>query len=148
MTAAASKYTGTCPECARKTAGNIPGAIVAAALYMKATPVPSPIRVNMFSLKFRMEVHARWKTRQPPQRTTGVDSTNWTHVRRRREPTVLKGWPGPISDMAMTKTGTVKMTLIHNRLLMSRNSGSISSPPAAWTGSRAIPQVGQEPGPV
>ncbi len=43
----------------RSEAGKICGAMVATTLYTYATPVPSPISVNMFGLRLTSEVQKR-----------------------------------------------------------------------------------------
>ena len=104
------------------------------------------ISVNMFTLRLTREAHPRVKNGQPPQRTTGVARTNCTKVRRRLENTCWIGCAGNMSDMASSKRGTVRITLIQNRRVMSTSSGFAASSRLTVCGSRAIPQMGQVPG--
>src|SRR5258707_3436562 len=65
----------------RNDAGTICGNSVATTLYTYATPVPMAINVNMLVLRFTTEAHPRWKSDQPPQRTTGVARMSSSHGR-------------------------------------------------------------------
>ena len=76
MTAAASKYTGTCPIASRTVAGKRPGATTATTLSPKATATPSPMSVNMLRRRVTSERHARSKNGQPAHKHTGVASAS------------------------------------------------------------------------
>ena len=69
----------------------------------------------MFRLRLTREAHPRVKNGQPPQSTTGVAKSNCTQVRRRAEKACCTGWPGSISDIASSKSGTVRSRLSQNR---------------------------------
>ena len=56
--------------------------------------------------------------------------------------------PGNISPIASTKTGSVSTAEIQNRRFISMNSGSGLSSSVISFGSRAMPQIGQLPGPI
>src|SRR5215471_10808410 len=131
----------------RNDSGKMPGATVATTLYPYATPVPSPMRVNMLGLRFTSEVQKRWKNGRPPQMTTGVESRNSNQgdaipdTDAGRMPR-----PGIISYIATTNNGTVRPKLTQNRRVMLRSSGFSSSFAATVRGSSAMPQIGHEPG--
>src|SRR5262245_38537958 len=101
----------------------------------------------MLGLRFTIDSHPRWKNGNPPQRTTGAVSNNWSTARKPGEIPLCSGCPGIISDIPVKKTGIVKSKLNQNLLVMSFNSGFSSSSAEAVIGSKAIPQIGQEPGP-
>ena len=100
----------------------------------------------MFRLRLTREAHPRMKNGQPPQSTTGVAKTSCTQVRRRAEKACCTGWPGSISDIARSTSGTVRSRLIQNRRVMSTSSGFTSSSRLTVRGSSAMPQMGQVPG--
>src|SRR6478672_8831923 len=130
----------------RKESGNKPGARVATTLYSQATPVPIAISVNMLSFRVRTDTQPRVKTGQPAQSTTGVASTSWAHDDADGETTSPRAgtrWP-PISSRT---TGTDRASATRNLRVMSVSSGLGPVSAVASTGSRAIPQIGQAPGP-
>src|SRR5688500_2589911 len=109
--------------------------------------------VNMFGLAFFTEAHARSKKGHPPHSTTGVASTNC--IQSDRVEALPCGQEGKIalkstniSDIASTNTGIVRIADMRNRRFMSMNSGSGLSSSVISFGSRAIPQIGHEPGPI
>src|SRR5680860_1453463 len=122
------------------------GTTVATTLNSQATPVPIAMSVNMLSFMVRTEVHPRWKNGQPAHRTTGVARTSWTQVEAVAEMTRCNAGnrSPPIPRM---RTGMVSATPTQNRRVMSLSSalGPVSA--GTMTGSSAIPQIGQEPGP-
>ena len=147
MTAAASKYTATEPSAARKASGKIPGATVATTLNSQAAPVPSAIRVNMLRLRFTRLCQPRTKNGQPAHSTTGVPSASWIQLPTCGPPTrciIPVRWP-PISRAT---TGTVSTSPIQKRRVKSNNSGLGATSAVATSGSRAMPQIGQLPGPT
>ena len=100
----------------------------------------------MFRLRFFTDATARMKNGQPAQSTTGVPSSSCTQfevccaMRWWRS----KTWP-PISR---ANTGSVSAVPIQKRRVMSRSSGLSPVSAVASTGSSAMPQMGQLPGPI
>ncbi len=91
------------------------------------------------------EAQPRTKNGHPPQTTTGVASASWTQLNDRPgKKRAIVSCPTTISDIACASSGADRARQIQNRRLMSTSSGLISSP-VAVTGSRAIPQIGQNP---
>ena len=103
------------------------------------------IRVNIFSRRVRSDVQPRSKKGQPHQRTTGVAKANWIQ---------FDIWPGmnmwrlarcpPISR---AKTGRVRTRPTQKRLVKSISSWLGGASAVTVSGSSAMPQIGQEPGP-
>jgi len=94
----------------------------------------------MFGLTLRTDCAARTKNGHAAQTQTGVaraSSTSWRHA------------AGSNSPIAMSSRGTERAAAIQKRRLISRSSRSPSSPGCKLTvtGSSAMPQTGQEPGP-
>src|ERR1700733_1788911 len=114
----------------------MPGASAAIKLYKYAAPAPAPIRVNMFRLRFAIDAQARSKIGHPAHSTTGLASTNSSHGQCA---------PANINPSSTADGGT----LSQKRRSMSVYSGLTSSAKARvkLTGSRAMPHMGQEPGP-
>ena len=105
--------------------------------------MPIAISVNMLRLRVSSERQPRAKNGAPAHSTTGVASANeiqFDHggicIRPR--------WP-PISS---ANTGIVSASAIQNRLVMSISSGSGASSSETCSGSSAMPQIGQAPGPI
>ena len=101
----------------------------------------------MLRLRFTTEAQPRWKNGQPAHRTTGVDKTNSIQVairgaRSRCRPSAGM-WP-PISRM---NTGAVSASPIQKRRVMSESSWFGGASAVTVTGSSAMPQIGQIPGP-
>ena len=59
---------------------------------------------------------------------------------------MLQGWPGSMSDIARMNSGRERAALIQKRRVMSTSSGLGASSRVTVLGSRAMPQIGQEPG--
>src|SRR6188768_4024882 len=96
---------------------------------MNAAPVPMAIRVNILGLAFLIEATARTKNGHPPHQTTGVASINWTHKEIvAARPCGHEGNSASkdtnISDIASTKTGSVRTPDIQSRRFMSMYSWS------------------------
>jgi hypothetical protein len=111
-------------------------------------PVPSAIRVNMFRCPDRTDAAPRLKKGQPAQRTTGVDRANWIHMDHCSGTSLPRPshgmWP-PISRM---NTGRASTKPIQNRRDMSASSWFGAASGVTSTGSSAMPQIGQLPGPT
>ena len=105
------------------------------------------IRVNMFRWRLTSEAQPRSKNGQPPQRTTGEANASCARLSRRAEKACWSGCPGIMSDIARRKTGSVKARHTQNRRVIKTNSGFASSAAATVRGSKAMPQMGQNPGP-
>src|SRR5260370_12756656 len=131
----------------RNDAGKICGSKVATTLYRYATPVPNAISVNMLVLRFITDAHPRWKNGQPHQRTTGVASRSSSHGNPQFHGDAMNACGESMLPMAIAKSGAVSVRLIQNRRVMSRRSG-LSSSAVTVRGSRAMPQIGQLPGPA
>src|SRR5271157_6025565 len=87
--------------------------------------------VNMLGLRLTRDVQKRWKNGSPHQRTTGVARANSNQS---------------IGPIAMINSGAVSARLTQKRRVMSRSSGFSSPAAVTVRGSRAMPQIGQEPG--
>src|SRR3977135_3328359 len=110
-------------------------------------PTPRPINVNMFRLRVTRDRHPRTKNGQPPQSTTGVAKINSNHCQVLAEANRMSGdIEGIKSDMATSRIGIVSTVQIQNLLVMFTNSGFFSSSAVTVLGSRAMPQIGHEPG--
>jgi len=70
MAAVASKYTATRPI-ETKESGNTCGAKVPMRLYINAAPVPIPIKVHIFGLRFKTDCQHLTKNGHPAQKTIG-----------------------------------------------------------------------------
>ncbi len=103
--------------------------------------------VNMFGLRFTIECQPRTKNGRPLQRTTGVAKTSSIHPRSVGECIRSSGRPGMYSRIAIRTSGIVRTTPIRNRRVMSASSTFSTSSVAPAIGSRAMPQIGQLPGP-
>src|ERR1700704_790545 len=102
----------------------------------------------MFRLRVTRDRHPRTKNGQPPQRTTGVAKINSNHCQVLAEANRMSGdIEGIKSDMATSRIGIVSTVQIQNLLVMFTNSGFFSSSAVTVLGSRAMPQIGHEPGP-
>jgi hypothetical protein len=144
IAAAASKYTATPPVSSRKDAGKILGNSAAIRLYPYATPTPSPIKVNMFRLRFTSDCHARTKKGQPPHRTTGVARMSSNQVQNRAGAKPEKQAAGHSRDehrQRQAKTGPesprhiAKLRIV---LLLRRHRPRFESHAADWAVSRRI----------
>src|SRR5467141_856985 len=101
----------------------------------------------MFKLRVTRDRHPRTKNGQPPQSTTGVAKINSNHCQVLAEANRMSGdMEGIKSDMATSRIGIVSAVQIQNLLVMFTNSGFFSSSAVTVLGSRAMPQIGHEPG--
>ena len=92
-----------------------------------------------------MDCQPLTKKGSPHQRTTGVASANSIHAQALAENRCCIGIEGRNAETISASIGAASATLIHNRLVMSANSGLASSAVTS-RGSSAIPQIGQAPG--
>ena len=118
---------------------------MATTLYSQATPMPIAIRVNMFRRRVRTEAQPRTKNGQPAHSTTGVARTSWIQL------LVVAGIASAIEStkcvpITSRTIGTVSTAPIQNRRVMSTSSAFGPASEVTTSGSRAIPQIGQEPG--
>ena len=125
----------------------MPGATVATTLNSQATPVPIAISVNMFSSGSAPRSSRARRTASRAHSTTGVASTSWTHVDAVGE---IASWiagnrspPIPRTTTGMDRTDADPEPAGH--VAPAPGSGPLSA--VTMTGSSAIPQIGQEPGP-
>ena len=104
------------------------------------------IRVNMLRLRVLSDCQPRTKKGQPPHSTTGVASTNCSQFDISCPSSMcrLVRWP-PISSAI---TGTASTSPIQNRRVMSTSSGFGPLSAETVSGSSAMPQIGQLPGPT
>ena len=101
-----------------------------------------PISVHMLGLRLPMDCRQRTKKGHPAQSTTGALSTSSIQVR------ACVDKPGRrCPSMAKTRTIKVKGNVHQNLRVKSRNSGLSSSSSEGISGSSAMPQIGQVPGP-
>ena len=105
-----------------------------------------PISVNMFRLRLPNEAHMRSKKGQPPHRTAGVANASSIQARARDGIQAVAWWPASIVPIVRRNSGAARIVLIHRRRVMSRSSTLSGSSAVIVRGSRAIPQIGQEPG--
>ena len=103
--------------------------------------------MNMFGLRFTSDAQARWKNGAPAHSTTGVASRSWAQARTRGDTACWSGWPGMRSDIAIATTGTASASPTQSRRVMFSSSGFACSASVMVRGSRAMPQIGQAPGP-
>src|ERR1700687_1295190 len=103
------------------------------------------ISVNMLVLRFTADAHPRWKNGQPPQSTTGVESSNSSHGNPQFHGDAMNVCELNMLPMAIANRGAVRAKLIQKRRVMSRSSG-LSSSTVIVRGSRAMPHIGQLPG--
>ena len=101
-----------------------------------------PISVHMFGLRLRMDCTQRTKNGQPAHSTTGVVSANSIQVRV-AVGSAGREWP----NIARSSTTTLSGRVHQKRRLKSRSSGFSSSSRLGISGSSAMPQIGQVPGP-
>src|SRR5262245_49393016 len=99
----------------------------------------------MLGLRLVSESLKRTKNGQPPHSTTGVASASSIHDRMPAGTTSRSA--GTIDPIASSSSGVVATTLTQNRRVMSVSSGFVSSSTVTTSGSSAMPQIGQEPGP-
>src|SRR3989441_8673921 len=99
----------------------------------------------MFRLRLTIDAQPRGKNGQPPQSTTGVARTSCSQAMSRLDSPWRSGWPGSMTPITNASNGTLSATLTQNRRVMSFSS-AFSSSPVAVRGSRAMPQIGQDPG--
>src|SRR5437867_6563317 len=102
--------------------------------------------VNMFGLRLTIEAQPRWKKGHPPHSTTGAVNASCIRLSQRGGKEIFMDSGMAISDIARSRSGAVRLRLIQNRWLISASSGLTSSTAAGVLGSRAMPQMGQEPG--
>ena len=120
------------------------GKSTATTLASQATPVPIAINVNMLRLRVTSECQPRTKNGQPAQSTTGVANSSWTQLEAAGDSACRFSMCPPISS---PNTGTVRTSAIQKRRVMSASSGSGPASVDAISGSSAMPQIGQWPGP-
>src|SRR6266851_1814493 len=101
----------------------------------------------MFRLRVTRDRHPRTKNGQPPHNTTGVARMNSNHCQNLGDADRVSGEiDGARSDMATNRIGIVSAVHTQNRRVMFTSSGFFSSSATTVLGSRAIPQIGHEPG--
>ena len=108
--------------------------------------MPIAISVNMLRLRVSSDCQPRTKNGQPAQSTTGVANANWIQFDSvgSIQPWPPTRWP-PISS---TTAGSASTRPIQKRRVMSASSGLGGASRLATSGSSAMPQIGQLPGPT
>ncbi len=104
------------------------------------------IRVNMFSRRETSEAQPRWKKGHPAHSTTGVANANWIQFDDCRLTSIIR--PVRCPPISRANTGAVSARAIQKRRLMSASSALGCGSAVAVTGSSAMPQIGQAPGPA
>src|ERR1700681_1028338 len=99
--------------------------------------------VNILGLRFSSDIQKRSKNGAPPHTTTGVASAISIQLRVSDE----NGSGNESPTMAITRNGSKKAPLAHTLRDILTYSGSARASADTSTGSRAMPQIGQEPGP-
>ena len=103
------------------------------------------IKENMLRLRFCTDCQPRTKNGQPAHSTTGDASTNWIQFDSIGS---TKPWPPTMCPpISSTTTGAASRAPIQNRRVMSASSGLGASSRLMTSGSSAMPQIGQVPGP-
>ncbi len=98
----------------------------------------------MFRLRLTTDAQPRVKNGHPPQSTTGVAKASCTRVEARPGRGVQPNTSPPIVS---ANSGIERATLTQKRRVMSASSGFGPSSRLGATGSNAMPQIGQLPGP-
>jgi len=100
----------------------------------------------MLRLRFLSDARPRAKNGWPHHSATGVARTSWTQ---------LDAWgaihlwrPARWPPISRAKTGAASARPIQNRRVMSASSGLGPLSAEASSGSSAMPQIGQLPGPT
>ena len=100
----------------------------------------------MLRLRFAIDCQPRTKKGQPAQSTTGVPNSSWSQFEAARGTRCAS--PSRCPPISSAKTGTVSARPIQNRRVKSTSSGFGPVSAVATSGSSAMPQIGQEPGPT
>jgi hypothetical protein len=107
--------------------------------------VPIAINVNMLRFRVNNDCAPRAKNGHPAHSTTGVASASWTQL---EIVWLTRCRPKRCCPISSTKTGTVSASPIQNRRVMSASSGLGPLSAVTTSGSSAMPQIGQFPGPA
>jgi hypothetical protein len=104
------------------------------------------ISVNMLRLPVRIDAQPRSKNGHPAHSTTGVASASWIQLEVCDPSHMCRSvrWL-PISSR---NTGRVSASPIQSRRVISTSSGLGPASAVASSGSSAMPQMGQAPGPT
>ena len=100
--------------------------------------------MNMLKWRVRKEVQPRSKNGSPAHSTIGAARTSWTHGEMAR---LSSRKPNRSPPMLMTSRGMARMPATHRRRVKSMSSGLGASFCDGASGSSAMPQIGQVPGP-
>ena len=143
----------------RNAAGTRSGSSNANTLNRKAAATPSAMRLNMLSRHVVNDRQPRSRKGQPAHSTTGVASTAWSHCDHvtcasggspSRAPNASIQWftsNGSMSLIAMNSRGNASAAATTKRRVMSVSSGLSPAVADGVSGSSAMPQIGQLPGP-
>lgn len=111
---------------------------------MNAAPTPIEISVNMLRWRVLIEVHPRMKKGAPAQSTIGAASASCTQG---ETPGDIGCSPSNSVPIVRASSGTARPAATHQRRVKSTSSGLVASSSEGSSGSSAIPQIGQVPGP-
>ncbi|MNN32966.1 hypothetical protein D3C81_1467030 [compost metagenome] len=103
-----------------------------------------PISVHMLGLRLPMDCAHRCRNGQPAHSTTGVASASSIQTRRSGDRPCSSG---VMASIARAMVATLNGRLHQKRRRKSVSSGFSPSSRLGSTGSRAMPQTGQVPGP-
>ena len=104
------------------------------------------IKVNMLRLRVRADCQPRTKNGHPAHSTTGVANANW--IQFESVGSIRACMPAICAPISSATTGALSAVAIQKRRLMSASSGLGPVSALAISGSSAMPQIGQEPGPI
>ncbi len=102
--------------------------------------------VNMLRLPVLNEAQPRSKNGQPAHSTTGVASANCSQLEVCCAMTACRSTRCP--PISRANTGSARASPIQNRRVMSASSGLGCVAAVTSSGSSAMPQIGQAPGPT
>ena len=148
MAAAASKYTATSPPAPRNDAGNISGkqhAHHAERVRNAHAQANQREHVQAAVDEGPPPAHEEWPA-SPQHNRSGQDEFEPLPGSRRRPLHEVRETAGTRSAIATSRTGTVSAAQTQNRRVISTSSGFFSSATVTVRGSRAMPQMGQDPG--
>ena len=101
----------------------------------------------MLRLRLTTEAQPRRKNGAPAHSTTGVAKASWIPFVARSPSIWCRPSQGRWPPMSSRNTGAVSTSPIQKRRVMSASSGSGPIAAAGSSGSSAMPQIGQAPGP-
>jgi len=125
--------------------GNSCGASTATTENRYAAATPSPISVHILGDRLRSDATNRCQNGHAAHSTTGEASSSSIHPNH--GPSHIWKLSPTSSPIDSTRIGTLSAALTISRRVKSTSSGLGPSSSDAITGSSAMPQIGQNPGP-